>query len=57
MAPSAPRLIVPTWRRAEILRDTGRLQLRGEVTLTGALYADVIVAATDMHDYISVDTM
>ena len=56
MAPSAPRLIVPTWRRAEILRDTGRLQLRGEVTLTGALYADVIVAATDMHDWISVDT-
>ena len=56
LAPSAPRLIVPTWRRAEILRDTGRLQLQGSVTLTGAIYADVILVATDMHDYISVDT-
>ena len=56
LAPSAPRLIVPTWRRAEILRDTGRLQLQGAVTLTGALYADVIVVAKDMHDYIEVDT-
>ena len=56
LAPSAPRLIVPTWRRAEILRDTGRLQLQGAVTLTGALYADVIVAATDMHDRIHVET-
>ena len=56
MAPSAPRLIVPTWHRGETPRDTGRLQLQGAVTLTGALYADVIVAATDMHDFIEVDT-
>ena len=53
---AAPRLIVPTWRRAEILRDTGRLQLQGAVTLTGAIYADVILAATDMHNHIAVDT-
>ena len=56
MAPSAPRLIVPVWRRAEILRDTGRLQLQGAVTLTGAIYADVIIAAEDMHDLIGIDT-
>ena len=27
--PAPPRLIVPVWRRGEILRDTGRLQLPG----------------------------
>ena len=54
--PAPPRLIVPVWRRGEILRDTGRLQLRGEITLTGALYADVIVAATDVHQLHTIDT-
>ena len=56
LGPATPRLIVPTWRRGEILRDTGRLQLQGSVTLTGAMYADVVVASTDMHDLISIDT-
>ena len=54
--PAPPRLIVPVWRRGEIMRDTGRLQLRGEITLTGALYADVIVAATDVHQLHTIDT-
>ena len=44
-----PRLIVPTWRRGEFYRDTGRLQLQGTITVTGAMYADVILAATDIH--------
>ena len=43
------RLIVPVWRTAELMRDTGRLQTRGQITLTGALYADVIVANSDLH--------
>ena len=51
-----PRLIVPVWRRGEILRDTGRLQLQGAITITGALYADVIVAATDVHQLHTIDT-
>ena len=54
--PAPPRLIVPVWRRGEIMRDTGRLQLRGEITLTGAMYADVIVAATDVHQLHTIDT-
>ena len=54
--PAPPRLIVPVWRRGEILRDTGRLQLQGEITLTGALYADVILAATDVHQLHNIDT-
>lgn len=48
-APGRRTLIAPVWRTAEILRDTGRLQTRGQVTLTGALYADVIVANSDLH--------
>ena len=56
MAPSPPRLIVPVWRRAQLLRDAGRLQLQHAITLTGVMYADVILAATDLHDHISVDT-
>ena len=51
-----PRLIVPVWRRGEILRDRGRLQLRDVVTLTGVMYADAIVAATDTHFERSVET-
>ena len=54
--PAPPRLIVPVWRRAEILRDTGRLQLQGSITLTGALYADVIIAGTDVHQLHNIDT-
>ena len=54
--PAPPRLIVPVWRRGEILRDTGRLQLRGEITLTGALYADVILASDDIHQLHTIDT-
>ena len=51
-----PRLIVPVWRRGQLLRDTGRLQLSGDVTLTGVMYADVIIAATDLHDDLFVKT-
>ena len=54
--PAPPRLIVPVWRRGEILRDTGRLQLQGAITLTGAMYADVIVAGTDIHELHTIDT-
>ena len=53
---AAPRLIVPTWRRAEILRDTGRLQLAGTVTLTGAMFATVIVAGTDLWSRRTIET-
>ena len=47
--PGSRRLLAPVWRRAEILRDTGRLQTSGQVTLTAAMYADVIIANTDLH--------
>ena len=53
---AAPRLIVPTWRRAEILRDTGRLQLAGTVTLTGAMFATVVVAGTDLWSRRTIET-
>ena len=48
--PGPATLIVPTWRRAELLRDTGRLQTSGVITLTGAMYADVILASADRHE-------
>ena len=51
-----PRLIVPVWRRGEFLRDTGRLQLQGTITVTGALYGDVILAANDIHTQLRVET-
>ena len=53
---AAPRLIVPTWRRAEVLRDTGRLQLAGTVTLTGAMFATVIVAGSDLWSRRTIET-
>ena len=49
MGPSQPRLIVPVWRRGQLLRDAGRLQLQHAITLTGVMYADVIVVNSDQH--------
>ena len=43
------RLIVPVWRRGQLLRDTGRLQLEGTITITGVMYADVIVVNGNLH--------
>ena len=51
-----PRLIVPVWRRGQLLRDTGRLQLAGTVTLTGVMFADVILANADLHTQLRVET-
>ena len=48
-AGSLPRLIAPVWRRGQLLRDTGRLQLSGAVTITGVMYADVIIVNSDLH--------
>ena len=56
-APGMRTLIAPVWRTAEILRDTGRLQTRAQVTLTGAMYADVIVADSDLHEYLDFRTL
>lgn len=53
----APRLIVPVWRRGTLLRDTGRLQLSGQITLTGVMYADVIVVNGDQHVLAEIDTV
>ena len=50
--PGPATLIVPVWRRAELLRDTGRLQTSGQITLTGAMYADVILASQDRHQHL-----
>ena len=50
------RLIVPVWRRGTLLRDAGRLQLQGAITLTGVMYTDVIVAKTDIHTLLEVET-
>ena len=55
-AGSPNRLIAPVWRRAMILRDSGRLQLQGADTLTGVIYMDVILAGTDMHRNLSIET-
>ena len=56
MRGSVPRLIVPVWRRGQLLRDTGRGQLSGTITLTGIMFADVIVASSDLHTRWSVET-
>ena len=53
---SPPRLIVPVWRRGTMLRDTGRLQLAGTITLTGVMYADVILVNSDLHTQLRVET-
>lgn len=34
----------PVWRRGQLLRDTGRLQREGQVTITGVAYTNVVVA-------------
>lgn len=48
--PNGPSgLICPIWRGAQLLRDESRLQLDGQITLTGAMYADVIIASTDAY--------
>ena len=40
-----------------MLRDTGRLQLDGHViTLTGVMYADVILVNSDLHTQLRVET-
>ena len=39
-----------------MLRDTERLQLQGTMTLTGVMYADVILANTDLHTLLEVET-
>ena len=54
--PGARRLICPVWRRAEMLRDTGRLQLKRQTTLTVVMYADVIVANSDLHQQLNFKT-
>ena len=54
--PAPTRLVVPVWRRGTLLRDTGRLQLEGAITLTGVMYADVILAKTDIHTLLEVET-
>ena len=56
MGPSQPRLIVPVWRRGQLLRDAGRLQLQHAITVTGVLYADVIRVNGDMHQYATAQT-
>ena len=43
------RLIVPVWRRAQLLRDTGRLQLAGGVTFTGVMFGKPIIVNSDLH--------
>ena len=50
------RLIAPVWRRGNLLRDTGRLQLQGEITLTGVMYCDVILVNSDLHTQLRVET-
>lgn len=45
----------PVWRRGNLLRDTGRLQLRGQVTLTGVAYTNVVVADTTPYAYHKVE--
>ena len=56
MGPSQPRLIVPVWRRGQLLRDTSRLQLQHATTLTGVMYADVIRVNADQHFYVTAQT-
>ena len=43
------RLIVPIWRRGQLLRDTGGGQLAGRIRYTVAMFAAVELTATDQH--------
>ena len=47
--PGPATLIAPVWRRAELLRDSGRLAQKDQITISGAMYADVILASEDRH--------
>ena len=53
---SADRLIVPVWRRGSLLRDPNTQQLKGNIVLTGVMYADVIVVNSDLHTQLRVET-
>ena len=54
--PSPSRLIVPVWRRANLKRDSGRLQLTDADTITGTMYVDVISVNDDLHTQLRVET-
>ena len=53
---SADRLIVPVWRRGSLLRDPNTQQLKGNIVLTGVMYADVIIVNSDLHTQLRVET-
>ena len=50
------RLIVPVWRRGTLLRDPNTQQLKGNIVITGVMYADVIVVNGDVHTQLRVET-
>ena len=55
--PSPPRLIVPVWRRAQLLRSQAAADQRaGTILLTGVMFADVILVNTDLHTQLRVET-
>ena len=52
-----PRLIVPVWRRAQLLRSMAHDDQRsGTILLTGVMFADVIVVNEDEHFAYNFDT-
>ena len=53
---AATRLIVPVWRRGTLLRDVATQQLKGNIVITGVMYADVIVVNEDIHTQLRVET-
>ena len=50
------RLLVPIWRRGTLLRDPNTQQLKGNIVLTGVMYADVIVVNGDQHEKVTINT-
>ena len=53
---SVRRLIVPIWRRGQLLRDTGVGQLKAQTVYTIVMYTGVELVATDMHRYGNIHT-
>ena len=53
---AATRLIAPVWRRGTLLRDPNTQQLKGNIVITGVMYADVIVVNGDVHTQLRVET-
>lgn len=53
---SPDRLLVPVWRRGTMLRDPNSGARKGNIFLTGVMFADVILVNTDQHAKLTINT-